>query len=55
MLYFLNRQPQQWKDTYVKSFVTLAGPWGGAVKGTKVLQTTLISASPPRRNAHSLP
>jgi len=35
MLYFLNHQPQSWKDTYVKSFVTLAGPWGGAVKALK--------------------
>jgi lysophospholipase-3 len=35
MLYFLNHQPQAWKDMYVKSFVTLAGPWGGAVKAIK--------------------
>lgn len=35
MLYLLNRQPQQWKDQYVKSLFTLAGPWGGAVKSVK--------------------
>jgi len=36
MLYFLNRNVHQsWKDTYIKSFVTLAAPWGGAVKSLK--------------------
>ncbi|CAG2171481.1 unnamed protein product [Oppiella nova] len=35
MLYLLNRQTQQWKDKYVQSLVTLAGPWGGAVKSLK--------------------
>lgn len=35
MLYFLNRKPQNWKDRYIRSFVTLAAPWGGAVKSLK--------------------
>ncbi|XP_053213978.1 phospholipase A2 group XV-like [Panonychus citri] len=35
MLYFFNRQKFYWKDKYVKSFVTLAGAWGGAVKALK--------------------
>lgn len=35
MLYFLNRQKFYWKNKYVKSFVTLAGAWGGAVKALK--------------------
>lgn len=35
MLYYLNHKSQQWKDTYIKSFVTLAAPWGGAVKALK--------------------
>lgn len=36
MLYFLNQQSQEWKDTYIKSLVTLAAVWGGAVKAMKV-------------------
>lgn len=35
MLYYLNRRTQEWKDKYIKSFVTLAAPWGGAVKALK--------------------
>lgn len=35
MLYFLNQQSQRWKSKYIKSLITLAGPWGGAVKALK--------------------
>ncbi|XP_066594723.1 lysosomal phospholipase A and acyltransferase-like [Prorops nasuta] len=35
-LIFLQRQSQKWKDTYIKSFITLAGVWGGSVKALKV-------------------
>lgn len=34
-LYFLNHQTQVWKKTYVKTLVSLAAPWGGAVKALK--------------------
>lgn len=34
-LYFLNHQSPVWKETYVKTLVTLAAPWGGAVKALK--------------------
>lgn len=30
--YFLNTMPQKWKDTYIRSFISLAGPYGGATK-----------------------
>lgn len=36
-LYFLNRQPQSWKDKFIQSFVTLAGVWGGAVKPLRLM------------------
>uniref|UniRef100_A0A0B6ZGM7 EF-hand domain-containing protein n=2 Tax=Arion vulgaris TaxID=1028688 RepID=A0A0B6ZGM7_9EUPU len=36
-LYFLNRQPQEWKDKFIQSFVTLAGVWGGAVKPLRLM------------------
>lgn len=28
-LYFLNRQPQEWKDHYIHSFIAISAPWGG--------------------------
>lgn len=34
-LYLLNGQTQDWKDKYVKALVSLAAPWGGAVKAIK--------------------
>lgn len=37
VLYFLNHQPQVWKDKYIKGFISLGAPWGGAVKPLKVL------------------
>ncbi|MFT7813915.1 phosphatidylcholine-sterol acyltransferase isoform X2 [Arapaima gigas] len=37
ILYFLNQQPQSWKDRYIKSFISLGAPWGGAVKSLRVL------------------
>lgn len=35
-LYFLNCQPQSWKDKYIKSLVTLSAVWGGSMKAIKV-------------------
>ncbi|XP_037623834.1 phosphatidylcholine-sterol acyltransferase [Sebastes umbrosus] len=37
VLYFLNHQPQAWKDKYIRGFISLAAPWGGAVKPLRVL------------------
>lgn len=37
VLYFLNHQPQAWKDKYIKGFISLGAPWGGAVKPLRVL------------------
>uniref|UniRef100_A0A671N0Q7 Phospholipase A2, group XV n=1 Tax=Sinocyclocheilus anshuiensis TaxID=1608454 RepID=A0A671N0Q7_9TELE len=39
MLYFLNRQPQAWKDRYIKAFVSLGPPWAGVAKTLKVMAT----------------
>ncbi|KAG9272009.1 phosphatidylcholine-sterol acyltransferase [Astyanax mexicanus] len=37
ILYFLNQQSKAWKDRYIKSFISLGAPWGGAVKPLRVL------------------
>lgn len=39
LLYFLNHQPAEWKNKYVKGFISLGAPWGGAVKPLLVLMS----------------
>jgi len=34
--YLLTHQSSKWKKKYVKSFISLAGPWGGAVKSIRL-------------------
>ncbi|KAG5273866.1 hypothetical protein AALO_G00156460 [Alosa alosa] len=36
-LYFLNHQPQAWKDKYIKTFISLGAPWAGVVKTVRVV------------------
>lgn len=35
-LTMLRNQNQQWKDTYIKMVISLAGAWGGSAKAVKV-------------------
>lgn len=43
ILYFLNQQTQHWKDHYIKGFISLGAPWGGAVKPLRVLASGTIN------------
>ncbi|XP_065075238.1 phospholipase A2 group XV-like [Ochlerotatus camptorhynchus] len=36
VLQFLQGQPQEWKDKYIKRVISLNGAWGGTVKSLKV-------------------
>ncbi|XP_058502608.1 group XV phospholipase A2 [Solea solea] len=36
-LYFLNQQPQAWKDRYIKAFISLGAPWAGVAKTLRVI------------------
>lgn len=37
ILYYLNHRSQEWKDKYIRSFITMAAPWGGSVKAMKLI------------------
>ncbi|XP_044289910.1 phosphatidylcholine-sterol acyltransferase isoform X2 [Varanus komodoensis] len=37
ILYFLLQQSQAWKDQFIKGFISMGAPWGGAVKSMRIL------------------
>lgn len=41
-LYFLNHQTQEWKNKFIKSWISLAGCWAGTIKALKVYAQGLL-------------
>ena len=41
-LYFLNQQPQAWKDRYIKAFISLGAPWAGVAKTLRVVTSGML-------------
>lgn len=39
-LFFLNAMTQEWKDTYIKTFTPIAGPWAGASAALRAVVST---------------
>lgn len=60
-LYFLNHMTNVWKSKYIRSFISLASPWGGAVKSVKLmisgdnLKVPIINPVNVRRQQRSMP
>ncbi|KAK6174414.1 hypothetical protein SNE40_017695 [Patella caerulea] len=60
-LYFLNHQPQAWKDKYINKLITLAGVWGGSVKTLRLLASgdnlgvPFVKAVNVRKEQRSMP
>ena len=50
-LYLLNHMTQEWKNKFIKSFISLAGVWGGAMKPIRLMISgefcLFISSVPP--------
>ncbi|XP_071784993.1 lysosomal phospholipase A and acyltransferase-like [Asterias amurensis] len=36
-LYYLNSQPQEWKDKFIQAYAPISAPWGGATKSIRVV------------------
>ena len=37
ILYLLNHKTSEWKDKYIEAFISIAAPWGGAVKSLRMI------------------
>ena len=37
ILYLLNHKKPEWKDKYIEAFISIAAPWGGAVKSLRMI------------------
>ncbi|KAL3860806.1 hypothetical protein ACJMK2_010873 [Sinanodonta woodiana] len=60
-LYFLNQKSQPWKDKFIRSHISLAGVWGGAVKTLRLMASgdnlgvPIVKPINVRREQRSMP
>lgn len=61
LLHFLQMQPQEWKDKYIKKAISLNSPWGGTVQSIEAIVegykfgATLINQGQMRQLQRSSP
>lgn len=52
LLHFLQQQPTEWKEKYVKEIITISVPWGGSVQSLQAISVGYDFGSKVVQNIH---